>query len=137
MFEFTQMPFFADITDAENNQLNKEAVFEVFRQDQTPLPNHQVTQHYWFLVEGHWQVWRQINQHAELMFDSDCVGTWTGGIPVIDHIAPVKVTILKPSTLVRISPDTMHQLVATNGNVAKQLLNAVHWGTQRIGDGLL
>lgn len=92
-----------------------------------------VTDALWVLLEGHWRVIRRVSGIEREMFHADRVGTWTGGIPIIDRIAPVKVEILAPSRFIAIPISAMEDAVAVNPRVAKRLLEAVHWGAGHIG----
>lgn len=127
------LPFFAAITDAELNALKGGCtIVELARGESIPTKQGQ-TDAYWFLLAGHWQVARRIQGVWHTMFDTDRVGTWTGGIAVIDAIAPVRATTHAPSQLIRVETTAMQHLVAANPQVARQLLNAVNWGSDHIG----
>lgn len=67
------------------------------------------------------------------MFEADRVGTRTGGIPVIDWIAPLKAEVLAPSRFLAIPIPAVEGAVGANPRVAKRLLEAVQWGAGHIG----
>ena len=93
-----------------------------------------MTDSYWLLIEGRWRVERRIAGDVRLMFEADRPGSWTGGIPVIDKIAPPRAIILEASRLLRAPSAVIDDLAGVNTGVAKRLLAAVNWGSGHIGD---
>jgi len=131
--ELRTLPLFDSLTDEECDRLMAEAA-EVSVAPGTPLfPRFEPTRAFWVLIEGRWRVVRQVAGREELMFEADRPGTWTGGIPLIDAIAPVRADVLAPSRFLAAPIGTVHALAAANPVVARRLLEAVEWGARHIG----
>jgi CRP-like cAMP-binding protein len=131
--ELRSLPLFGSLTDEEADRLAAEAA-EVSVTPGDPLfPGFEPTRAFWVLIEGRWRVVRRVAGREDAMFEADRPGTWTGGVPLIDAIAPVRAEVLAPSRFLAVPIPTMHALAATNPGVARRLLEAIEWGARRIG----
>jgi hypothetical protein len=128
----SSIPGLCRLNDAELALLESEATVIVAAVGDTLFAPFSRTNAYWFLIEGEWKVVRKVLGVEHLMFEADRVGSWTGGIPLIDAIAPPATIVLAPSRFLRIPIATMERLAATNANVAKRLLEGLNWGTGHI-----
>jgi hypothetical protein len=127
------LPGFGSLNAAELAILQQEASIVSASPGDTLFTAFSRTDAYWFLVEGEWRVVRKVLGVDHLMFEAARVGSWTGGVPLIDAIAPPAATVLQPSRFLRVPVSTMDRLASTNAVLAKQLLNGLHWGTGHIG----
>jgi hypothetical protein len=102
---------------------------------ETGEPLHQgfiETDAYFFLLEGSWRVERKVDDAPQLMFANDRVGSWTGGIDVIDAIAPVRGVATRRSTVVEVPRPVMLQLLRDSAAARRALLEALAWGAGRL-----
>lgn len=127
------LPFCGMLTDQQAAALLRAASLEE-REPGPLLPPHSRTDAFCFLIEGRWRVERAVAGVDALMFEADRPGSWTGGIPLIDAIAPVSPFVLAPSRFLRVPIPALTELVASNPSVARWLLEGLEWGSRHIGE---
>ncbi|MEL6979877.1 MAG: hypothetical protein AAGM38_14500 [Pseudomonadota bacterium] len=133
MFDLSTLPLFAAATEAQAEALlDASEIVSAAPGDQL-FPAFSVTDAYWVLIDGDWAVTRRVAGTPRLMFEASRPGTWTGGIPVIDRIAPPAAEIRAWSRFLKIPSRAVEALVSENPGVAARLLDAVHWGAGHIG----
>ena len=134
MQQLKSLPFFAAITEEETTNIAVYVEFKTISSGETFIEPWSITDGFWFLVDGRWRVTRKVAGKPQEMFESDRPGTWTGGITVIDKIAPVMAQALTDCELIWIAKTGVEELVASNPTVATRLLEAVNWGSDYIGE---
>ena len=97
------------------------------------FPAFAPTDAFWILIKGRWRVTRRVARVPQLMFEADRPGTWTGGISIIDTIAPPKAEVLERARFLKIPIAILEDIAGSNPQIAKQLLDAVNWGSGHIG----
>ena len=133
MIDFKTLPLLAAATETEAEQLRSAAqVIDALPGDAL-FPDYTITDGFWILTRGNWRVTRRVAGTPQVMFEADRLGTWTGGIPVIDAIAPPKAEVLAPSQFLKIPSAVLERIVSQNPQIAKRLLEAVQWGAGHIG----
>ncbi|MEL6678850.1 MAG: hypothetical protein AAFQ51_09095 [Pseudomonadota bacterium] len=133
MTDFQKLPLLAAVTPDQADSLESEAEVIAANPGDDLFPEFSITDAYWILIEGRWRVTRRVAGVPQEMFEADRRGSWTGGIPVIDAIAPPKAEVLAPSKFLRVPIPLFEELVAANPQIAKRLLEAVNWGSDHIG----
>ncbi len=131
--EILSIPGFGELTSVEAQLLHGNAT--VIRADpgETLFSPFMPTDAYWFLIAGRWRIIRRVLGVEQFMFEGDRPGSWTGGVSLIDAVAPPAVTILAPSRLLRVPIAAMERMAATNSTAAKTLLDGLNWGTEHVG----
>ena len=127
------LPLLADATPAQAASLLQAARIRTVEPGDDLFEPFAITDAYWVLIAGRWRVTRRVAGREQVMFEAERPGTWTGGIAVIDAIAPPKADILARSQVLGIPSTALEALAAENAQVAKRLLEAVHWGAGHIG----
>ena len=97
------------------------------------FPDYRITDAFWILIEGRWRVTRRVAGTPRVMFEADRPGTWTGGIPIIDAIAPPRAEVLDDARFLRVPIEILEDIAGRNAQIAKRLLEAVNWGSGHIG----
>lgn len=136
MIDLQKLPLLAGATENEAARLRDEATVVTANAGDFLFPDYTVTDAFWILIEGRWRVTRRVAGVPQLMFEADRTGTWTGGIPIIDAIAPPKADVLEHARFLKVPSPVFEDLSAANPKIAKRLLEAVNWGSDHIG-GLL
>ncbi|MBX9649910.1 MAG: hypothetical protein K2X57_22955 [Xanthobacteraceae bacterium] len=131
--ELRALPLFETLSNDAGLQLAG-ASDQVSVMASDPLfPDRQITDAFWVLLTGRWRVLRRIVGNDVLMFEAERPGTWTGGIPVIDTIAPPSAEVLMTSRFARVPIAAMHVALASSPAASRRLLEAVEWGAKTIG----
>ena len=130
------LPLLAAATDHEAaDLLDRSTVIDAAPGEEI-FPPFAVTDAFWILTKGRWRVTRRVAGTPQLMFEADRPGSWTGGIPIIDAIAPPMAEVLEDARFLKIPIAVLENIAGSNPQIAKQLLGAVTWGSGNIG-GLL
>lgn len=130
------LPLLAAATDHEALALlDRSKVIDAASSEQI-FPPFAATDAFWILIEGRWRVTRRVAGVPQVMFEADRPGTWTGGIPIIDVIAPPMAEILDNARFLKVPSAVLEDIAGSNPKIAKRLLEAVNWGSGHIG-GLL
>lgn len=130
------LPLLAGATDREAAILRSQSEVIDAAPGEQIFPPFAATDAFWILIEGHWRVTRRVAGIPQVMFEADRPGTWTGGIPVIDAIAPPMAEILDKARFLKVPSPVLEDIAGSNPTIAKRLLEAVNWGSGHIG-GLL
>jgi len=125
--ELKHLPLLAAATKAELERLERAASVIAAIPGEALFPAFTPTDTFWLLLAGRWRVLRRVAGREALMFEADRPGTWTGGVPVIYAIAPVRAEVLAPSRFARLPIAAMEATVAGNPRVARHLLEALEW----------
>lgn len=133
MIDLARIPLLSGATSDQAQQIAREASVVEGARGTTLFPDYTVTDAFWILIEGHWRVTRRVAGTPHVMFENDRPGSWTGGIPIIDAIAPPRAELLSDARMLRIPSTVLENLARANDRVAKRLLEAVHWGAGHIG----
>lgn len=126
MVDIRKLPLVADASEAQATALLEASETVMVGPDNFLFPDFSVTDADWVLIEGDWAVARRVSGTPRLMFQANRPGTWTGGIPVIDRIAPPAADIRASSRFLKIPIPAVEALVADNSGVARRLLGAIH-----------
>ena len=136
MIDLQTLPLLAAATEEDAARILATANVVTTIAGDVLFPDYTITDAFWILIEGRWRVTRRVAGVPRLMFEADRPGTWTGGIPIIDAIAPPKAEVLDTARFLKVPIEVLEEIAARNAQIAKRLLEAVNWGSGHIG-GLL
>ena len=130
------LPLLQDATDRETAILHSQSELVHAAPGEEIFPPFAATDAFWILIRGRWRVTRRVAGVPQVMFEADRPGTWTGGIPMIDAIAPPMAAVLDEARFLKVPSPVLEDIAGANPRIAKRLLEAVNWGSDHIG-GLL
>lgn len=134
MVDLKTLPLLADTTEKEAARLRAASEVIEAKPGDVLFPDYTITDDFWLLIKGRWRVTRRVAGAPQVMFEADRPGSWTGGIPIIDAIAPPKAEVLETAQFLKVPSAVLEMIVGQNAQAAKRLLEAVNWGTGHIGE---
>lgn len=127
--KLSKVPFFDALSRKQLEQVAKEAEEFGFNAGETVREKTDANNPFWILLYRSWSMKRFLSTTKEpIVYETDKLGSWHGGISIIDTIAPAEIKATSHSYIMRVSPDLMEKWVIDGLPIQEHLLKGIGFG---------
>ncbi|GFE63525.1 hypothetical protein [Litoreibacter roseus] len=125
------LPIFAQLSEQAFDTLITASRLMTAQTGEKALDRDRPPHGFTFLLEGSWTMHRHLpGVETPVVWVDDRPGSWHGGVPAIDAIAPADVWADTPSHMMFVPASVMLPLLRTEPTVARHMLRGIHGGAE-------
>lgn len=132
-----KVPFFSALSRKQLQQVANEAEEFGFEKGETIRRKSDSNNPFWILLYGSWSMKRFLNTTKEpLVYNTDRLGSWHGGISIIDTIAPAEIKATSYSYIMRVGTELMEKWIKDGLPIQEHLLKGIGFGGRLLHEHL-
>ncbi|WP_298545687.1 hypothetical protein [uncultured Aquimarina sp.] len=133
--KLSKVPFFDALSEEQLKQVANEAQEFGFEKGETIKTREETNTTFWILLYGSWSIKRFLNGTEEPAFyETDKLGSWHGGISIIDVIAPAEIKATSYSYVMQVNPKLMEKWIQDGMPIQEHLLKGIGFGGKLLYD---
>lgn len=130
-----KVPFFNALSKEQLKQVANEAQEFGFDSGEIIRAKEETNNPFWILLYGSWSMKRFLNNQKEpVLYETDRLGSWHGGISIIDTIAPAEIKATSHSYIMQVSPNLMEKWIQDGLPIQEHLLKGIGFGGKLLYD---
>ncbi len=127
--KLSKVPFFSALSQKQLQQVAEEAEEFGFEANELVKKRKNTNNPFWILLYGSWSMKRFLDgMEKPVVYETDRLGSWHGGISIIDTIAQAEIKATSNSYIMRVSPELMEQWIKDGLPIEKHLLKGIGFG---------
>ncbi len=127
--KLSKVPFFSALSRKQLEQVAQEAEEFGFEANEILRKREDTHNPFWILLYGSWSMRRFLDGvEKPVVYKTDRLGSWHGGISIIDTIAPAEIKATSHSYIMRVSPELMEKWIKEGLPIREHLLKGIGFG---------
>jgi len=127
--KLSKVPFFSALSLEQLQQVAEQAQEFSFKKGDAVRMRENTNNPFWILLYGSWSMKRFLSTQEEpLVYETDRLGSWHGGISIIDTISPAEIKATSHSYILRVEPKLMEKWILDGLPIQEPLLKGIGFG---------
>ncbi|NAS13886.1 cyclic nucleotide-binding domain-containing protein [Poritiphilus flavus] len=133
--KLSKAPFFSTLSQEQLEQVAQEAQEYSFDAGEIIRSTDETNNPFWILLYGSWSMKRYLNSTQKpVVYETGRLGSWHGGISLIDTIATAEIKATSHSYIMRVPQDLMAKWIRDGFPIQEHLLKGIAFGGKLLLD---